>query len=1656
MRRILGWLLAPLALTVLAFPQQLDPTFLALRQRIDPPLRWDNVEGAPDWVAGQSPRYRAESGWHWVTLSPGGETVVRLAAGGTLRLVGWQGPLRPSDVEIWLSSGSPLWLEEPAGIAAGSASLLVTPRFAGETLVRIVCPAGRKKDLPLALFISRREARPLDLPEFALLPDLPGATAVLRYENSRGEESYHLSGGDHDFGLDVSGPVLLMIKVRYQFGPDDTDPQGKMWLRCRIDDRPVEPIQLSSRLEERPPLRVNGVVQAVGGAAYAFLSIPAGPHRLGVHANAPFYFRVLGFRGKKPEIDSQISDWTRAEKRAFSLARDPGLREGGVAAARELLEPARQGGDRWLESLGRVFLREQTEYRSLYPEHLSRGSRSLPAAFVVPAIVSPNPGEAEVAASPRFAGLGAGGVVKGVFFRLDAASTGDGPELRFTLPEHATATWIRLAVLQEGEVADRTLRVCFDNGLERRVFQQRVSDFPLPPEMVANKAFIGPWAGLAMDSPLLAASVIELEVPPTARTLTISSLSPAARSVAIAVQQRLSLPWQLHETQYLDALSQLRPDFRQLFAAPPAPAGSPEASFLWTALRAHGDLCRRLLESLSAQFGTRSGTPPNRSLQSTGVAGSEEERRLLARARQAEAGTEWHTALEVWNELLYCGGSAVRPDALLGRVRALEGLQEGFLSRQQLKAIVLWEPDPALVEQAADRYRQQISRSEDRFERELELDATLVLLDPKVERIHRLCAGLLAADRAEHALLVGFPFCVPPPESVLIAALHERRYHLLPRLLEMLPEGERHLWIGLRSANEGDFDQARKSLLKAGSAGQAWLKHLDEGLAISKALAAPTGDRAAVASSWQEWPQGNPGPRVWREIDRGAIAGGGWDLFYHSRSNTYSHFARATRQQPFQAEITGLRRWKIRVYPHFPVEKPFLALNDWAEVEIDGQVRNLPITHNQPNPDLGRVGAEAFQLGDREEMVFSTGPGRHRLRIIPGATPLAVQLFEEQPLISLPVLPSPGADAARMLLASDYGGSVPHSPPPGETVRDQMARWVREAEENPLEFSGKVGQAASYYFRHRDQADLEPLFQRLRAGSVWSPLGGAVKSAGFWVTQSAPIRPTVPLSRARQALLPLASSGTRLESGEKLRAAFYLPVAARELTIQAVLEVPDYLDPIPCQLLATLDGKGVGALALAEANSSQQTSLQIPAGRHVLEIATDRPVPGQTIRVILLERGPGKGWREVAFDRSLTFDAAVPGSPLVFPVAGPAWLRVDRYDQSRGTLLHEDRLIDDPRGELRIEPATSGYGFRVFQRLFAPFALRAAVTDPPTEPRPWAHPATRPVAGPPVLRDAYPLGGQEDGTWSVSLVSRTDHFLEEEESATSPFSHRLDLSLVKRKYLAARGLYWRGELTLRPQTHGLGSLRFFLHRPARERSLAWDVESSWYLQDSSAIPGGPRVTSALFLAGRMTWRQVIARGLTNQPGVRLFLRFLADPLPLASACEELDLDVYSRYKTEHRYGFTLEDRLVLATTPRSRLWMAASLTANEFWGELRPDSLQWEAGGDLRVGWLNLSLAYRLRRYLSDDDRSHSFSRHVVSAGFSWDHWQKNQQRWEWGGRFHHDLSRNASSFAVFLAWHGGRGRGWRDFSPRETVFRDDRQRLLERAGATNNNGMGE
>lgn len=326
----------------------IDQVKIDMLTRYPLPLRWDNVVGGPQWVAGVQPVHTGvghwrdafrgdeharkaseapETGMSLVRLAPGQSVTVWAPAGEGLRVYRPGGHLISADLEFGMSDGSGLYVSVTAHPSVWAQSLILMPDWPDERLIRVSRPTSATDPVEVALFISRRDALPHIAPYRRLVKPLesvgsvgsvgsgdtaslrPGEEPAAQRERPKAQSAtreVHLRADDEPTSqpfwrleaqpatrFQVRGPVRLALEHRLRYPPPETETRQGYRVYARLDGRPWQVLEFVSGLDTRQAVWVDHCAESLGRAQTGYLEIPDGQHELMLESTHPLYARLL-------------------------------------------------------------------------------------------------------------------------------------------------------------------------------------------------------------------------------------------------------------------------------------------------------------------------------------------------------------------------------------------------------------------------------------------------------------------------------------------------------------------------------------------------------------------------------------------------------------------------------------------------------------------------------------------------------------------------------------------------------------------------------------------------------------------------------------------------------------------------------------------------------------------------------------------------------------------------------------------------------------------------------------------------------------------------------------------------------------------------------------------------------------------------------------------------------------------------------------------------------------------------------------------------------------------------------------------------------------------------------------------------------------------
>lgn len=661
-------------------------------------------------------------------------------------------------------------------------------------------------------------------------------------------------------------------------------------------------------------------------------------------------------------------------------------------------------------------------------------------------------------------------------------------------------------------------------------------------------------------------------------------------------------------------------------------------------------------------------------------------------------------------------------------------------------------------------------------------------------------------------------------------------------------------------------------------------------------------------------------------------------------------------------------------------------------------------------------------------------------------------------------LPGQTNDVEATLRAAGRAEPLLASPGAG-TARERLISQLWMAEQQPESYPALLAAAEALVAAHPEIEGAGGMMARLRRQSGWQTWDAIAYSAGLRALTVGAGDVEAPALRARFALLAPLAAHERRHAGAGRRVVSFENPAATTLSLTLQSEDVGLQPPAAMRVQVQLDDQPPETVTLLPGAMPVRREIRVPAGLHAIRIAIEEPLANQFLRIGLREAGG------VLVDHAERFfHVARRAEPVRASIPGPAWLRIDEWvgDAAAGHIESEYRYVAGEWEELELPPRP-GKDEGLYR-----LHLRAVMPEQAEAPaRNTEMPASEPVAPPPVrirdlvrpggvtLTDGLPLGGQEDGTWSVGLSRNRSFESEAADGGGAPLRYG-QLSASYRHFDEDRREYFRGELLSRAYSDGSSAMGFMGEKAAREYqhgNSTLGLRAEWF-KPRGRLPVDLELGASLFTqrpkyligSADRAWAARIDAAIAqtrpidpkteHRPTVSAFARVLE--VEYSDYVKLVDPDVFSRTRSRHRWGLRIADTLTYRPWLDSEAYVGGGITSNAALEPfLPPDRVDVRAGWRQLMGPVHAAVEYRGVHYFDDESRRRSLFTDELKLDLTWEKWTEGLHRHELGLRYALRLSDGRSGLELFWNYHLGNGRGYRDFRPGETPFRDLRERAL-------------
>ena len=585
---------------------------------------------------------------------------------------------------------------------------------------------------------------------------------------------------------------------------------------------------------------------------------------------------------------------------------------------------------------------------------------------------------------------------------------------------------------------------------------------------------------------------------------------------------------------------------------------------------------------------------------------------------------------------------------------------------------------------------------------------------------------------------------------------------------------------------------------------------------------------------------------------------------------------------------------------------------------------------------------------------------------------------------------------------------------------------------------------------HPQLRGLQSLYHRLTRSSGWKKVAAVRDGAGIRKIETRGWQPENPELRVRKALLAPFEDDERLITGNITVRISMSNLAPTTLHLDLFLETAEYVPKSELAVLYQLDAGEPTRVVLSSnpgpprLNPPVSVEVSIPEGNHVIRLWIQEPIVNHFVRVRIQEvkeSDAPEGFSEgfpATFHR--TYQVATPERPLRLAVQGPVSLLVNEFRDH--DVVTGYRSLPEGWHEVVLHPAGDQKEalFRVFERVEEQKREPSSPPSREAEPAPVPHTDLRLDFRNHIdnltLHDALALGGQEDGTFSLGVLARKRRQFDE---GTSENENYLELLGAYKYFYQPLHTYSDTGFLVRVRRNGGPTLGFVedLHSNPRWLPFTLRLAGAAYLQwpNGSAVgPSGPLEWSAT-LRGAISRRFPLGLKAYHAPSVSLFGRLLSLDDFDSFKPKDVDQDVFTPYKSNHKAGLVFSERVGVLPWQDTEWWARASLVSNEDLNPGDADQFATQLGWKQFIdGWL-IDVQYRYTRFFNDSNRNRTFDRHAIGLQVLRDFWASPRDRLEAGVGFRHDFKDDVNTGFLFLAWHFSNGRGYRDFWPGDVDF---------------------
>ena len=1645
-----------------------DDLQLAIDESTGLSLRWDNLTGDDEWLAGPKPE--KYEGKYRVRLKPGEYLLLLMNGDSWLRIVDEKRTDNDwiKGIRLQQATDGRLFMEKKLyRTNLKNNFLMKPPRQAYVARLENVSEEPRV----LSLYASRQFISSPRLRYKKIIP-LDLETVDLQIIPNVGWQQHYIMPAGKKIEFTLQGPTRIAITMR--------QPMGDLYrhqIRSRLDiykgEEKIRSQEIYFKEDVRHTIHVQGQRKILSAPETQYLSLSEGEHTIGLVSAVEIYLQldslgtqffsninipesILWMHDEKSVLRKSSLDMDHYMQNLQNKAQDnrktediPKLvyiQSNKIKADNlpykkqdEVFEKIKNRHMSFNSALPVVGQTYQQRWFRYLTNSLDYTKRRKPYYF-----------------SEKFLDERLASIEQDVFYRLEEKS------FQFSYEDSVSETEIRLLVYAGYPEADTKIYMQFDNEPPQtlEIVKNRAGDYI---HDSINKAalnrqpsHVSVLGKLAVDRgslPLIQPASMIINLKPGIKTIRLWQ-DAMAKPIWLSLQFRQPRAYQLSEAQYLYELGQSDHELNDFLSAinqykKQQDEGEYNSRLInhWLPVFESWHTAYRFqiekLELLSANMQDFYSQDALDDLQ--------------LKAIDAMQSEQWLLAIEYWSELWPVASGNRQEMALQKLLVALKKNGQYGLSQSLQKAVIFGSFSQNFIYQQLNDLLEYY-RSQEKTDAIVSLVTAFFMHRPDKNSFQLLAESLSA--EGYWTLALQLQLLAPGlfnKESILYSALQTGWMQSFDKILHnsAIEDKHKYKWLALKALLLKQYDAAEDYLRKTEKWGEKRLDILRRSREIhTHLLSSDQKIRELAISQWQALQLEilSTERTKWQADNSIVMSHGGMTRLERREDNIKQDYYVMEPGGMIKVKLAGPAWLRLQIRPLHPLSQSGRSLNSTYYIEDGENRKRLLINNNSLDEHWivnGNLKKKGLLPGNKIYQILFVGTGVHNIHL-KSDNYMLLRLQRKRPYIYPSILPELSIDGMVKVLSDDQ---TPMSVSDDvvldnkwlssdiwfdESLKQQeLVNIALEIEQpgkvNKNDLSALIAKAEKIYFDSGYDIRLSSIMSRIRAHSHWELLDTIDRSDGVWVKRFDNWQAESPAGRVFQALSPSSAfAQDLLINGSSLVLSLFNPEAT-PIDIQLKSVSPIFIRTHPLRMSYQLDdNKAVEKIISGE---METIKINVPQGRHSLKFRLLNAPLHHRLWLSVLEGDK----QRIGILKSRRYQLASASRPLRYFVQGPAWLRIDKL--YNGMTQSRYKYIENENAKLYLTSTDSGKNalYRVFYRALNPpvkvpdtvnKSQNIIIKEPLISTNTGAENDSDSIK---YIKDEWRLGQQQNGTFSYQVGQISRDLIAGELSGNGDEYMQAGVSYRHYQHLSERWFYLSA--LGRYRQNGSGSLGI----KSRLRGQFDFMPVDWAL-DGRVF--GQRINDSFEWSAQaqliLSQYRPLGRYFYHLPKAQISRRWLSMENSLDN---NIDQDVFTQYKVDHQSVLRLSETLVYQPYQDMQIYLGGERISNPNW--MDTDQIRGRFGWRMLWGNTRWDINARKTDFWADDDRTLDRTRRVFQARVLLEKWYKPRLRIELSASLDRDMDTDDKTLRVQLSLYQSEGRGYIDFSPTELLFRDLREARL-------------